>query len=257
MEDTSGRRGIQSVETAFRLLTALQASSQARSLKSIAAHAGMTASAANNYLVSLVRTGLASADEKQGHYKLGPASLALGMSAMQQIDGFDVARREVTWLRDTTQRSAAVTAWTDDGPVSLFKQDGEPRGAFEIRTGLIRLVSTAAGNVFVACLAPAATQRLIEEESRASGASLSADDFRAEAQQELHRKKYATVLRADMTGYTSMAAPVWDWHGEVKFAISLVGSRTTLQFDRASAHVQALLESAARATAAIGGKPGL
>jgi len=45
------------------------------------------------------------------------ASLALGMSAMQQIDGFDVARREVTWLRDTTQRSAAVTAWTDDGPV--------------------------------------------------------------------------------------------------------------------------------------------
>jgi len=56
-----------------------------------------------------------------------------------------------------------------------------------------------------------------------------------------------------MTGYTSMAAPVWDWRGEVKFAISLVGSRTTLQFDRASAHVQALLESAARATAAIGG----
>ncbi|MDB5998469.1 MAG: hypothetical protein JWP52_168 [Rhizobacter sp.] len=253
-EAKTTRRGIQSVEIAFRVLTALQTSPQSLALKDIAARADLSASAANNYLVSLVRTGLAASDPKPGYYKLGPAALALGMSAIQQIDGFELVRLEVTSLRNATQRSAAVTAWTDDGPVSLFKQDGEHRGAFEMRTGLIPLLATAAGKVFVACLSEQATARLIAKELKGSPADAAvAKEFRAEALRELQRKKYSTVLRADMSGYASMAAPVWDWNGEIRFAISLVGSRSTLQTERGSAHAQALLESAARATTSLGG----
>ena len=249
-EAKSARRGIQSVEIAYRLLTALQSSPESLPLKEVAMRAGLSASAANNYLVSLVRTGLAASDIKPGFYRLGPATLALGMSAIQQIDGFELVRLEVTSLRNATQRSAAVTAWTDDGPVSLFKQDGEHRGAFEMRTGLIPLLKTAAGKVFAACLSEPATAQLIEQELKGEP---SATDFRADALRELQRKKYSTVLRADMSGYASMAAPVWDWNGEIRFAISLVGSRSTLLTERGSAHVQALLESAARATAGLGG----
>jgi DNA-binding IclR family transcriptional regulator len=132
------RRGIQSVEIAFRILTVLQTAERAMALKDIASLADLTASAANNYLVSLVRVGLAAADEKPGCYRLGPAALSLGVRAIQQIDGFEIVRREVTILRDTTRRSAAVTTWSDDGPISLFKQDGDQRGAFEFRTGIFR-----------------------------------------------------------------------------------------------------------------------
>lgn len=254
MEEKTARRGIQSVEIAFRLLTALQTSSQAMALKDVAPLAGLSTSAANNYLVSLVRTGLAAADVKPGCYKLGPAALALGMSAIEQIDGFELMRREVTSLRDATRRSAAVTAWTDDGPVSLFKQDGEHRGAFEMRTGLIPLLATAAGKVFVACLPLSATEHLIAQESRtAFGAEVDPAEFKEKVERELGRKKYATIHRDDMSGYASMAAPIWDWNGEIRFTVSLVGTRATLQTDRKSAHVQALLESAASATAILGG----
>lgn len=254
MEEKTARRGIQSVEIAFRLLTALQTSSQAMALKDVAPLAGLSTSAANNYLVSLVRTGLAAADAKPGCYKLGPAALALGMSAIEQIDGFELMRREVTSLRDATRRSAAVTAWTDDGPVSLFKQDGEHRGAFEMRTGLIPLLATAAGKVFVACLPLSATEHLIAQESRAAfGAEVDPAEFKEKVERELGRKKYATIHRGDMSGYASMAAPIWDWNGEIRFTVSLVGTRTTLQTDRKSAHVQALLDSAASATASLGG----
>lgn len=237
------------MEIAFKLLTALQSSQQALALKEIAARAGLSPSAANNYLVSLVRTGLASTDGKPGFYKLGPAALAIGMSAMLQIDGFELVRREVTTLRDATQRSAAVSAWTGDGPVSLFKQEGEPRGIFELRTGLIPLTSTAAGRLFVACLPLAATAAIIEEEQGGD-----ADSLRVQVQQELRRRRFVTVRRSEVSGYISMAAPVWDWHGEIRFAISLVGSRTTLQTQSGSAHVRALLESADRATIALSGK---
>ena len=96
MQEKKPRRGIQSVEIAFRILSVLQSSQQAMALKDIAPLAGLTASAANNYLVSLVRIGLAAADEKPGYYRLGPAALSLGVSAIQQIDGFEIVRREVT-----------------------------------------------------------------------------------------------------------------------------------------------------------------
>jgi DNA-binding IclR family transcriptional regulator len=254
MEEKSERRGIQSVEIAFRLLTALQTRQQPLALKDIATLSGLSTSAANNYLVSLVRTGLAAADERPGCYKLGPAALGLGMSAIQQIDGFELMRSEVTSLRDATKRSSGVVAWTDDGPVSLFKQDGEHRGAFEMRTGLIPLLTTAAGKVFVACLPLAATARLIEREAALwPGGPESAANFREEARRELMNKKYGAIHRPDVSGYVSIAAPIWDWNGEIRFTLGLVGTRTTLPTDRKSEYVRALLESAARANASFGG----
>lgn len=229
----------------------MQSSRQALPLKEIAARAELTNSAANNYLVSLVRTGLAMTDDKPGHYRLGPSSLRLGMAAVGQIDGLDLMRREVTALRDATRHNAAVSVWTADGPVSLYKEDGEIRSAFEMRTGLIGLLATAAGKIFVASLPAAETRRLLQQESRAAG--LDPQAFRAEAEHELTTLGYVSLERADGTGYVSLAAPVRDWTGQLRFALSLVGSRGTLDMQATSAPVVALLQSAARATAALGG----
>ena len=239
------------MEVAFRVLTALQSSRQPLPLKEIAQRADLTGSATNNYLVSLVRTGLATPDEKPGHYRLGPAALRLGMSAVGQLDGFDLVRQEVIWLRDATRHHAAMSVWTADGPVSLFKKDGEIRGAFEMRTGFIGILATAAGKVFVASLPAAETRRLLQQEARTAG--LDAQVFRAEAERGLAEHGYVSMERADGSGYVSLAAPVRDWSGEVKFALSLVGSRATLESKPSSATVKALLESSARATCALGG----
>jgi DNA-binding IclR family transcriptional regulator len=251
------RRGIQSVEIAFRLLMVLQKSQQALPLKEIAARADMTTSAANNYLVSLVRTGLAATDEKPGFYKLGPAALMLGISATQQIDGFDVVRRELGTLRDATQCSGAITTWTNDGVLSLFKLEGQQRGAFELRTGLMSLLSTAAGKVFAACLPLAVTKPFLGQEwTKGEQRVGEIDAFHVDVMSELQRNGYATMRRSDIAGYASIAAPVTNWSGDVKFVMSLVGSSTVLDTEPGSMHVVALLEATARATALLGGKPG-
>jgi DNA-binding IclR family transcriptional regulator len=252
MSNVTARRGIQSVEIAFRILTALQTSVRALPLKDIAALSELSASATSNYMISLVRTGLASTDEKPGCYKLGPASLALGMSAINQLDGFDVVRREVIALRDATLRGTAVTAWTDDGPVSLFKQEGEPRSILELRTGLIPLVTTAAGKLFIACLQPAQTDELIGREL-SSGPAGTPASLREEAIAELRKCGFTTVHRADL-GYVSVAAPIWDRDGALRFAISLIGTSATLSTDIDGTEVKALLDSAVRATTALGGR---
>ncbi|WP_426409043.1 IclR family transcriptional regulator [Bradyrhizobium ganzhouense] len=233
----------------------MQTSQQAMALKDIAPLADLTTSAANNYLVSLVRIGLAAADEKPGHYRLGPAALSLGVSAIQQIDGFEIVRREVTNLRDATRRSAAVTTWTDDGPISLFKQDGDQRGAFEFRTGLIPMLSSAAGKIYAARLPMNLTTHLIEQEWDAVfGGKADVGKFRDDAARELKRKGYTTIVRSDLAGYVSVAAPVYDWNGDVRFTLSLAGTRASMTVDTSSDQVKALIESAARATRALGGK---
>ncbi|MCR0985575.1 IclR family transcriptional regulator [Roseomonas populi] len=254
MSEIPARRGIQSIEIAFRLLQVLQASRRPLPLKEIAAGAGMSPSAANNYLVSLVRTGLAATDGKPGHYRLGSSAVALGMSAIQQIDGFEIARQEVTALRDTTRHSAAVTAWTDDGPVSLFKQEGDWRSALELRTGLLSITATAAGKVFAACLPEAATLPLIgRERGTGATATLSGPAIVEAARREMREAGYVVVRRDDGTGYASAAAPVRDWSGGIRFALSIIGSQNSLSTERGSAEVRELLACAARATAALGG----
>jgi DNA-binding IclR family transcriptional regulator len=255
MLEKKPRRGIQSVEIAFRILSVMQTSRQAMALKEIAPLAGLTTSAANNYLVSLVRIGLAAADEKPGHYRLGPAALSLGISAIQQIDGFEIVRREVTNLRDMTRRSAAVTTWTDDGPLSLFKQDGDQRGAFEFRTGLIPMLGTAAGKIYAARLPQNLTSHLIEREWGAVfGGKPDTAKFRDDAVRELKRKGYTTVTRSELDGYVSIAAPIVDWNGDVRFTLSLAGTRASMKIEPTSDHVIALLASASSATQALGGK---
>ncbi|WFU45652.1 IclR family transcriptional regulator C-terminal domain-containing protein (plasmid) [Bradyrhizobium sp. CB82] len=224
-------------------------------MKDIAPLAGLTASAANNYLVSLVRTGLAAADDKPGHYRLGPAALSLGVSAIQQIDGFEIVRREVTSLRDATKRSAAVTTWSDDGPLSLFKQDGDQRGAFEFRTGLIPMLGSAAGKIYAARLPSNLTTPLIEREWAAViGGKADVAKFREDAARELKRKGYTTIVRSDLTGYVSIAAPVLDWNGDVRFTLSLAGTRASMKIEPSSDQVKALLAAATSATQALGGK---
>jgi DNA-binding IclR family transcriptional regulator len=52
----------------------------------------------------------------------------------------------------------------------------------------------------------------------------------------------------------SVAAPVWDRDGDLRFAISLIGSPATLNTEIEGKEVKALLDSAVRATAALGGK---
>jgi DNA-binding IclR family transcriptional regulator len=255
MQEKKPRRGIQSVEIAFRILSVLQRSQQAMALKEIAPLAELTTSAANNYLVSLVRIGLAAVDERPGNYRLGPAALSLGLSAIQQIDGFEIVRREVTNLRDTTRRSAAVTTWTDDGPISLFKQDGDQRGAFEFRTGLIPMLTSAAGKIYAARMPANLTTHLIEQQwDMAFGGKADAGKFREDAARELKRKGYTAIARSDLSTYVSIAAPVLDWNGDLRFTLSLAGTKASMKTEPTSEQVKALLLGASRATQALGGK---
>ena len=71
---------------------------------------------------------------------------------------------------------------------------------------------------------------------------------------ELKRKGYTTIARSDLNGYVSIAAPILHWNGDVRFTLSVAGTRASMQIEPSSDHVKALLDSASSATRALGGK---
>ena len=90
------------------------------------------------------------------------------------------------------------TTWTDDGPLSLFKQDGDQRGAFEFRTGLIPMLGSATGKIYAARLPPNLTSHLIEQEwSAVFRGKPDAARFRDDAVRELKRKGYSRCAARD------------------------------------------------------------
>jgi len=67
---------------------------------------------------------------------------------------------------------------------------------------------------------------------------------------------YTTIVRSDLSGYVSIAAPVLDWNGDLRFTLSLAGTRASMTTEPTSEQVKSLLTSASRATHALGGKAG-
>ncbi|MBP1093756.1 hypothetical protein [Bradyrhizobium diazoefficiens] len=87
-----------------------------------------------------------------------------------------------------------------------------------------------------------------------SAAKADVAKFRDDAARELKRKGYTSIARSDLTSYVSIAAPTVDWNGDLRFTLSLAGTRASMQVEPSSDQVKALLASASSATRALGGK---
>jgi DNA-binding IclR family transcriptional regulator len=85
------------------------------------------------------------------------------------------------------------------------------------------------------------------------GGKVDVGKFREDASRELKRKGDATIVRSDLTGYVSIAAPVLDWNGDIGFTLSLAGTRASTKIEPSSDQVKALLDRASSATQALRG----
>lgn len=237
------KRGVQSVETGYRILRAVQDAEGPISLGAIAREVGLTASAVHNYLVSLQRTGLI-APESRGRYRIGPAAFSLGLKALRQIDGFDIARAGAEALHAKCGATVTLCVWSDQGPVVVFKQDSLAYGALDIRPGmLLTPLGTAAGHAFVVCLDPAVTAQVL---ARHDGG----DPVRqAEAVRQLRvdfaRRGYARQdLFGRVNGYRALAAPIWDDANQLRYVLVAMAPRAEFAGSRGEAFAATLLAAA-------------
>ena len=254
------RKGIQSLETGFRILDFLVKTGQPVALKDIALGTGLSPSNINFYLVSLLKIGAAIQDSRSGHYGLGPYAVRLGLAGLEQFDLFAVSRDRLVELANTVGHSVFLGVWGNHGPTIVYRADGvHSRSIFELRVGsVLPVLRSALGRLFLAHLPESMTAEFVDAELKdfrhqsaglSPGELTSADVIRNRSDlkkmvQQARQHGMSRCRSGILSDYTAMSAPILDYGGTICAGITVMGRIGVLDDDLRGESAQAVSELA-------------
>jgi DNA-binding IclR family transcriptional regulator len=151
--------------------------------------------------------------------------------------------------------------WGTHGPTIVQVQEGSDQVHVNVRTGTVFSVTgTATGKVFAAFMSPKVIEAQLAEELR-KGARIQGEGTatsRKELEAEIvtaRRLGYASTESKPVTGINGIAAPVFDYSGQMQLAITVIGPTGVLDIHPESADAKALLAFTRRLSAQLGYMP--
>jgi DNA-binding IclR family transcriptional regulator len=244
------RKGVKSIEVGIPLVTALAESTGPMSLKALSAVAKLPPGKAHRYLASFARCELIAQDAETGQYDLGPLALRLGFAAQNRIDALQRGTLCLERLARESRHTAMLTCWSQRGPVILrWVQGSRPVYTTLSLGAVLPLLRSATGHIYLAFLPEALTKPLVTREVRPSiQARLNIISIKAQVRQS----GYGQVSGDLIPGLIATAAPIFDGHGTLVSALTLI-STTSIGWS-SGARIR-LLEAARTVSRELGWKP--
>jgi DNA-binding IclR family transcriptional regulator len=204
------RQGIQSVEVAMRVLTALEQARGPVPLSSLAKLASMPPNKAHRYLVSLIRVGLAEQEQPSGLYTLGSATRRLGIEALRRGDEVSIATTHATALRDQTQHTTNLSTWSDAGPVIIRWDYGAYPLPITVRVGsTLPLLDSSVGRVYLAHLPTTLTAPALKaQQKRGETRSMPREEVQA-VLADVREAGFSLTTGGVIPGLSAIAAPIF------------------------------------------------
>lgn len=254
--DADGKHGVQSLEIGMSILRVMLGGHRHMMLKDIAAAAGMPASKAHRYLVSLIRAGLVEQDAATSRYDLGPFALNLGLVAIDRIDRIRTGIAAIAELRDRINEATALAVWSDRGPVIVrWERPRRPITVNVVTGTVLDMLTSASGRIFAAHLPRATFKALVERELRQTELPADLRDWNGvEAMlAEVRRDGVARVSGYHLVpGVEAVAAPVFNFKKEITLAMLVVGVQGAFDMRLHGPVVAALQEAAASLSHGLG-----
>jgi DNA-binding IclR family transcriptional regulator len=224
------RRGINSVETGIRVLTAVMELGRASSLKAIAEKVDMDSSQVYRYVSSLVNSRMLIQDAGSSYYDLGPLALKIGLSAMARLDELVVIEngiKEFSRLHDAT---VMLTVWGSGGPTVIRWFQGRPPVFTTLAVGsLLPLTSSATGHVFLAMLDESLLQNvLISEDAKLPIAD---DPKLAAIRSNVLRTRAASIDSHFIPGLRAHAVPILGIQNTLLGVATIIANDAVLEGD--------------------------
>lgn len=245
---SSEEYGNRSVMAGFTLLTALASIGHAATLSEVAEAVKMTASRTHRFLAGLQKAGAVSQDPISGKYDLGPGLIELGVTALGRVD---IVRRAIDAIEDlarTTGLVSLVVAWGSNGPTVIKWTQGSRISTIHVPEGVnLPLLTTATGNIFLIHLSRGKTKRFLEQETKSGNLT------KKDSEEEIER--ITASVRTHGVAYScgkaypdlvKLAAPVFQWNGDLALVLTLIGDRTVTDMDETGAAAMQLKEVAGR-----------
>lgn len=226
--------GVQAVDTAVRVLSALIDTGAPLMLKTLSERADMQPPKAHRYLVSFCRTGLAERDPDSGGYRLGPLAVRLGLAALRRLNVVRVASPTLGQLRDELGFTVGLAVWGAAGPTFVRFEETNDALIISGRPGSVMpILSSSTGRIFGAYMPRSVTGPFIARELSGAphpgGTPNSAvpkmSSREVEALFDGVRQHKLAAIRGDLNpGLHGVSAPVFDHAGAVVGVITVMGS---------------------------------
>src|SRR5574343_141826 len=243
-EELEGKHGVQSLEIGMSILRAMVDGQRSMMLKEIAAKAGMPASKAHRYLVSLIRAGLVDQDPMTSRYDLGTFALNLGLVALDRLDRVRLGLNVIAEMRDEINQTTALAVWGDKGPVIVrWERPRRPITVNVITGTVLDLLSSATGRVFAAWMPKKLVTPMINEELKnprlapALRSKAAVESMLAEVRAQGFA---ATNGQHKVPGIEAVAAPVFNFKNEITMSLLVVGVQGMLDISPESDVVASL-----------------
>jgi DNA-binding IclR family transcriptional regulator len=219
-------RTIAAVERAADLLNAFtELDGATAGVTELAERLGLSKAVVHRILASLRARGFIDIDERSRRYSLGPASLALGLTYLQQIDVRDAARSVLRDLTDRTDETATLSIRRGD--MRMYVDQVTPAREVKMTVQLGHPYPLHAGGSSKAFLAHLPDGRIDEylvgplervgENTITEPAELRRDLA------AIRERGYATSFGERQEGAASVAAPVFDHENGAVAVISVCG----------------------------------
>jgi DNA-binding IclR family transcriptional regulator len=226
---SENQAGIDSIETGMRLLTALAERRKPQMLKTLAADAAMPPAKAHRYMVSFVRAGYVDREPISGLYRLGPASLQLGLAALGANDALELGIQAICELRDELNHTMAMMVWGNRGTTIVRIEEVSQPVSINSRTGtVLPLLASASGQVFAAFLP---SQMIASMLSAEVASNRKMDDPRLITSMdrakliiaEVRRRGIGRVTGETTPGIHALAVPIFDYRRQPVLALAGMG----------------------------------
>lgn len=248
------RKGIRSIEIGIGVLECIERAGGPISLSRISKLCAMTPSKAHFYLVSLGRVGLVSQDNLGGLYRLGPAALRLGLSALSQCDVVELAREEMARLSALTGDTVFLSVWGHSGPTVISRFDGINVAPLAVRVGAVMpLTRSATGRVFLAWMPRGHTAAQLRREV---GKGKAAKSPSIETMiSDIRRSGIAITPGATAIEMIAMAAPIFNHTHQLQCVLTVTEDGARLDARGRDTLTHALRRAADTVSRAAGYSP--
>lgn len=218
--------GLQSVQTAFRILDALSNAHGPVGLSSLAAEVGELKPRVYRHLATMKRLGVVFQDARNGGYSLGGKLFTLGEAALEQFDLRLVAAPFLTQLRDLTRQTALLSVPGNGEPIVLSSVEYRDRLAITSHPGNRPPPHCSSqGRIALAFADEAARQRVLSQKLVAFTPHSLTSRPSIEARLELIRERFFEEAVDEVRlGINALSAPVFRGAAECVGIIGIVGT---------------------------------
>ena len=223
------RQRVQAAETGMAVLKALGRLGGRAALSVLATAVDESPAKVHRYLASLMEEGLVRQDGASQQYYLGLESMLIGLAAMRQADPIRLIEPALRRLSETLGVTCFVAVMGNKGPTIVRFEEPGIAVSVNARVGSVMpLLTSATGRVFVGLLDQASVKTLAEEERRQmekhQDQKGSVDDFIRQVRRDVQAARCAIVKDTNLTGISSVAAPIYDYSGHVVAVLTALGA---------------------------------